>query len=491
MNRFRVLFYSLTALLSVILVLYGLNVFPTPGTDSRVFIPAALLYAQGFGLINPLYDVSVVGVATDIHNAVKFNYYVPFFPMLLGTLAKVQPGIKTIFFVCSMFSIAGLFLYCRAIASVLPVQPTRAIKALVLCSLAYVATYLIPTIGRPENLTVLLVFMIYILYDRWYELNPLLYNLLICIIFGVMFATQIICFYFCFIFFLIFELLNAHDLFKTVVINTGRFGAIVLLFIAILSASPHGCEDTIATIRLHASSAMTRSDRSAKLFIHYWLFSQLNFGFLVLFILCTGFYIRTLIEKLGDAKKMKVIMVLALQLMVLYGMARFILYASPTVYNATQFILPLSVYLFLNIISLPKSYLKTTVYSASVLTYIAGAFVFLRVLILFIDYKTDKKDYAAARPIINRLVQNNRNVYITVNLWPLVDNASNVKFFDGVHLKKDDTLIIQQMYLPFANEFLSKCTIIYDWRTEEKRKFLGIPLTNTPQGYSFTVCRVN
>ncbi len=491
MNRFKVLFYSLTAVLSVILVLYGLNIFPTPGTDSRVFIPTALLYARGFGLVNPLYDVSVVGVATNVSNAIKFNYYVPFYPMLLGTLGKINPGIKTIFFICSMFSIAGLFLYIRAIASVLPARLSNSMKVFVLCSLVYVATYLIPTVGRPENLTVLLVFMIYILYDRRYELHPALYNLLICVIFGVMFATQIICFYFCFIFFLVFELLNARNLFITILINTARFWGVALIFFAILSASPHGFTDTVDTIRLHASSAMTRSDRSAKLFVHYWLFSQLNFGFLILFLVCTGFYLRTLFVKLKDAKIMRVLMVIALQLMVLYGIARFILYASPTVYNATQFILPLSVYLFLNIISLPKSYLKTAVYSLSILTYVAGTVVFLRVFILFVDYKTDKKDYAAARPIINRLVQNSKNVYITVNLWPLVDDASDVKFFDGVHFKKDDTLIIQQIYLPFANEFLSKCTIIYDWRTTEQRKFLGIPLTNTPQGYSFTVCRVN
>ena len=106
-------------------------------------------------------------------------------------------------------------------------------------------------------------------------------------------------------------------------------------------------------------------------------------------------------------------------------------------------------------------------------------------------YKKDRKDFAAARPIINGFVRNSKNVYITVNLWPLIDNVDDVKFFDGFHFKTGDTLVIQQMYLPFANEFLNKCTIIYDWRTAEKRKFLGIPLTNTPQGYSFTVCRVN
>ena len=177
--------------------------------------------------------------------------------------------------------------------------------------------------------------------------------------------------------------------------------------------------------------------------------------------------------------------------MILYGIVAFILYASPTVYNATQFILPLSVYLFLNILSLPKSFLKTLASAFTIATYVAGSLVFLRVFILFIDYKNDRKDYAAARHIINRFVHNGKNVFVTVNLWPLVDDIKDIRFYDGVHIKKGDTLVLQQMYMPSADEILSKCTIIYDWRTEERRKFLGIPLTHTPQGYSFAVCRIN
>jgi len=491
MNRFRLLLYLLTAVVSLILILYGLNIFPTPGTDSRVFIPAALLYSQGAGLVNPLYDVSVVGVATNVTNAIKFNYYVPFFPMMLGTLSKAHPGINTIFFICSLFSISSLFLYCRTLLSVLPSTITTPFKALALCSVVYMATYLIPTIGRPENLTVLLVFMIYILYSKRIEINPVLYNVLICTIFSVMFASQLICFYFCFLFFLISELLNTANVLKTILVNTLRFAVIGLLFAAILSASPHGFKDTITTIRLHSLSAMTRSDRSLKLFVHYWLFWPLNSGFLVLFVLCIAFYLKGLFIRLKNTRLVPVVLVCALHLMVLYGLTRFILYASPTVYNATQFILPLSIFLIVNILSVPKGRIKSAAMGLTVATYMAGIIVFLRVLVLFIDYKKDKKDFAAARPIFNKYVHGGKNVYITVNLWPLADDANDVKFFDGVRFKKDDTLVIQQMYLPFANDFLSKCTIIYDWRTEEKRKVFGIPLTNTPQGYSFMVCKVN
>ena len=306
-----------------------------------------------------------------------------------------------------------------------------------------------------------------------------------------MFASQLICFYFCFIFFVIAELINSSNVYRTIVVNMLRFAAIGLLFAAILSASPHGIMDTVTTIRMHSLSAMTRSDRSLKLFIHYWLFSPLNFGFVILFSLCIFFYLKGLFLRIKDIKAVPVILISGLHLMLLYGIVRFILYASPTVYNATQFILPLSIFLIANILSLPKGGVKSAVTGLAIATYIAGIIVFLRVFVLFIDYKIDKKDFAAARHIFNKYVHGGKNVYVTVNLWPLADDANDIKFFDGVRFKKDDTLVIQQMYLPFANNFLSKCTIIYDWRTEEQRKILGIPLTNTPQGYSFVVCKVN
>src|SRR5438045_2007798 len=119
MNRFKVLFYLLAGVVSFVLLLYGFNIFPTPGTDSKVFIPPALLYSRGMGLVNPLYDLSLVlGPGFNF----KFNYYVPFYPLLLGTLSKVHPGIRTIFLICSLFSVTGLFLYCHRVITLLPQQ---------------------------------------------------------------------------------------------------------------------------------------------------------------------------------------------------------------------------------------------------------------------------------------------------------------------------------------------------------------------------------
>ena len=117
MNRFKAIFLLLSIIICVILLLYGFYIFPIPGNDSIVFIPPALLYSKGFGLANPVYFVTTL---TDLTHTNRFNYYVPFFPFLLGILSKIKPGIKTIFIFCSIFSAGSLLLYTRVISSFLP-----------------------------------------------------------------------------------------------------------------------------------------------------------------------------------------------------------------------------------------------------------------------------------------------------------------------------------------------------------------------------------
>src|ERR1700679_2174392 len=100
MNTFKITFYSLSIIVCAVLIIYGLNVFPVPGTDSIVFIPPALLFSKGYGLANPLYYVTQF---TDPTHTNRFNYYVPFYSLLLGILSKIKPSIKTIFLFCSLF----------------------------------------------------------------------------------------------------------------------------------------------------------------------------------------------------------------------------------------------------------------------------------------------------------------------------------------------------------------------------------------------------
>ena len=487
MHRFKALLLSFGFITCGILILFAINVFPIPGTDSIVFIPPALLFSKGYGLANSLYCVASY---TDLTHTGRFNYYVPFFPYLLGLLSSVKPGVKTIFFICSLFSTVNILLYASVIPSFIPAKLTNSIKILILLSVTYVATYLLPTVGRPENFTTLMSFLVYLLYNNRAKYNVIAYNSLICTLFALILSTQIICFFFIFTMFVIYELLDTKDAWKTLWVSFLRFVLIILIFCLVLSLSPNGLVNTINGIRLHLDLVLIRNDRSIPLFIHYWLLAPVNVGFLVIFVLCSIFYIKDMIVRLKNVNRMVASFAIALNIVIVYGIVKFIIYASPTVYNATEFILPMMVYLVVNIVSISRKQEKNTYIALLAATYLAGTIFFFREVILFIDYKKDGKCYNEAKVMIQKVSKNKQTIYITGGLWSLFDDFSNVKVFDELFFKKNDFIIVQQAYRPFPDVLNGKCSIIDDWSTTEKRQLLGIPMTRRPQGYSFVTCQV-
>ena len=488
MNKFKILFYSLSIITAGVLILYGLNVFPVPGTDSIVFIPPALLFSKGYGLTNPLYYVTRF---TDLTHTNRFNYYVPFYSLLLGFLGKINPGIKTIFLFCALFSTANLLLYMRVITSFLKEKIRPWPQILLLLSVTYIATYLLPTVGRPENLTSLLVFLVYILYRKRENYRPLVYNLFVIILFSLILATQLICFYFCFLFFVTYELLNTKNVPRTIGVNAVRFLVVLAGFCIVLSLSPNGLVNTINGISIHVSYVFGRSDRSLSLFIHYWLLAPLNLGFVFIFILSTIYYIKELYTRLKSVPLLNSVLIVLTQAMVLLGFIQFILYGAPTVYNATEFILPITTYLVLNILFAAKTGTNRCLFITTLITYVAGSLLFLRSIILFIDYKNDGKDYDHAKTLVSSLTKNYPGMFVTNSLWSLYDNPNDARIFNDLDFKKGDVIIIQQVNHRFPQALVNKCTTIYDWRTAETNEFLGMKLANRPQGYGFMVCKVN
>ena len=485
MNKFSLYFYSFAAIICIVLVVFGLHVFPVPGTDSAVFIPPALLYSKGFGLSNPLYYVTQF---TDPTHTNRFNYYVPFYSWLLGILSSVKPGIKTIFLFCSLFSSLCILLYCRAVASWFPARMSNVLNATILLSLTYVATYLIPTVGRPEGITSLLLFLIFLLYRNRLKSSLLVYNTLICILFALVLASQIMGFFFGFLFLVTYDLLNEKNAFRVLGINVFRAAVVVLLFTLVLALSPNGLANTITGIRLHINYVLNRDGGGFSEYLFFWIYAPLSFGFIGIFLICSIFYFRELAARIRHVERASRVLLIAVQCVLVLGFVKFIVYAAPTIYNATQFILPMMVYLVYQAIIPAAGKPKPIYVYALTITYLAGTLIFLRGLILFADYQQDGKTFDAAKVKIDSLLQANPNIYITNSLWPVPENTNDLKMFSVYNFKKGDTVIFQQANHDYLALLHNNYTTIYDWRTTTKRKFFGIPLTNRPQGYSFVVC---
>ncbi len=485
MNK-RVLYLVATAV-AIILFLYGYHIFPIPGTDAVVYIPTAYLYAKGHGLINPLYYITQI---TDPSNQNLYNYYVPFQAHLLGILSSIKPDYRTIFTWCALFSITGLLLYTRIIASYFSGASGRLARVMMLLSLPYLSIYLLPTVGRPESLTVLMSMLVYILYRNRTHINPWLYNAVLCTLWGLMLATQIMSCFFCFLIFIAYDLLNSSNIGRTVVINTLRLAGIALVFCLALMLSPIGLTETLTGIGRHAAYVISRSDTNLKLFVYYWLLAPLNFGFLIVFLAAAFFHIKYTVGRLRQLSVLHKVLVAAVHLVIAAGFYKFILYAAPTVYNATQFILPITVYVMMSLARYGQGVKEKLPAAVLLLTFAAGGLLFLRTFLLFIDYMQDGKTFQAGRQVAAEIFNKYPRVYFT-GLWCLFDDPNEIKVFDLRYYKKGDVVVVQQAYHEFPPELKGKCTIVYDWSTKERRTFMGIPLTRRPQGYSFVLCQMN
>lgn len=482
MKKHGLFFFAAGILL--ILALYAINVFPIPGTDAAVYIPTALLYSKGHGMINPVYYFSKL---LDPSGADKFDYYVPLHPLFLGWASKIRPGVKTIFLICWAINALSLVLYTRKISTWHQGQ-RPVVKLLGYLSFTYIAMYILPTAGRPECITMLLIMLLALIYSRRSAMPPVAYQVAVAALGGLMLSTQILSCFFCMLVLLTYELLETNRPWRAVGLNVLRFAGVVAVFLGITALSPNGLMDTLAGIAHHAGLAMARPDRSIPLFIHYWVLSPINFAFLGVFCVAAYYYIQELRERLRQKHSVIIVFVVLLQLLVAGGIVKFILYASPTVYNATQYIMPISAYIFYNLSKSNRPQLLAAATTGMV--YIAGSFIFMRSLLLFADYLGDGKTYDDAQPVVEAILAKYPTVYMTHGLWALAEDQRKVKIYRPGVIQSGDIVIEQQAGHEPEPEIAAKGTIIIDWRTVGTRKIVGIPLTKRPQGYSFTVYQI-
>ncbi len=476
--------FLIACIVATILVLYAYFIFPIPGTDSMVYIPAALLYAKGQGLANPLYFVTKV---TDLTHTNRFNYYVPFQAQLLGWLSQIRPGVRTIFLFCAAFGTSSLLLYARHISRTLTLAMPVWLRVVCIASVTNMGMYLLPTSGRPETLTSFMALLVYLSWQHRRQIPALALHAIVVGLCGLMLATQLLSCFFCFLVLVTFDLLETQNVLKTVGRNVLRFIGILIVGAVAIAWSPNGFWPTIDGIAAHANMVLGRTDRSLYLFFFYWVLYPFNFCFLGIFLLGAVFYIRLLLVKLRGTSTDKKVLVGIAQVVLLIGWVKFVLYASPAVYNASQFVLPISAFVIGQLATQKRLAITGSI---ALFSFIAGSLMFVRSVVLFEDYLADGKTYDNARNEVKRITEQYPDVYISVAFWCLYDNPNDARIFEPTMVKKGDIIIVGQANHSFPDIIKGKTTTLYDWSTSEPRTFMGIPITHRPQGYSFVVCRV-
>lgn len=389
----RARFYIPAILSSILLIVFALCVFPTPGTDSLVFLPPALSYAHHQGFANPLYYVDKFTDPTHTH---RFNYYVPLFPWLMGIVGRIYADVRTIFLFCALLGSAGLFLYTREAIKAMAV-PGRYWTVGVVLSLFYLPIFFLPTVSRPENLTFFVVFIIYLLYRNRSKVSLVAYVGILSLFFASLLATQILSFFFCFVFYALCDVLDTGQPVRSAIQSFIIFSLSLGIACLILAAGPIGFRETVDAVWWHATMVVGRTDNSPSLLFYYWALAPLSFGFLGVFLLASYLFIRELVARMRKAARLSVLSVLFLSGVLLWGLVKYVLYGAPTVYNITQFILPIMAYTVTAIAKIGKTAKPAIVFCALCAI---GTLAMGRHLLMFTNMVASGKTFAAARELV-------------------------------------------------------------------------------------------
>jgi hypothetical protein len=224
--------------LVVILFLMGWLVFPTPFSDARYYVGAAVSHAQGHGLNNPIYPTTTLDPA-----GLRRCLYVPLYPWLVGLLMPTATT-QAAFAVHGMFSglcvvLASILLYRAATEEGRKLVPV--VTGFVCLALVNLSSRWIPAEGRPEVLATvwLLIGMLaaplVVATRQWLLLGLLL---------GLMGATQPVPAVMAAA--LIGAYLSARFPYSKALVHLGGTAAVsVLVFSLVLAASPNGLVDTV------------------------------------------------------------------------------------------------------------------------------------------------------------------------------------------------------------------------------------------------------
>lgn len=475
-------YYLPAVISSLLLIAFALFVFPIPGTDSLVFLPPALAYAQGHGFTNPLYYVDKFTDPTHTH---RFNYYVPFFPWLMGMVGRIFADVRTIFLFCAALGASGLVLYARQGIKALPGSDRYLTWGFVL-SFFYLPIFFLPTVSRPENLTVFIAFVVYLIYREKENVNPIVYMLVLSALFAFLLASQILSFFFCFVFYALCDVLDTDSPVSSALRSLGIFSLSIGAACLLIAAGPIGFSETVNAVWWHVSAVVKRTDNSVAMLLYYWALAPLSFGFLGVFLLAAGLFLRHLFTRLKGTKPLTAAFAVFLLLVLAWGLVKFVLYGAPTVYNVTQFVLPFMAYI---VVALAKKRVRSLSLTFCVLCAI-GSLAMCRHLVMFGNVLASGKTFGAARALVMEKTGKNKFVTVSNGLWTLFPdiNAPVARITD--QYKPGDTVIMQQAYMEVPGDLKQRSDLIFEWRAPTPVTLFGVKIASRPQGYGFSIFRV-
>jgi hypothetical protein len=455
-------------ILSIIQVYFALFHYPLMGSDAIAFIPAAINFSNGDGLINNVYHLT--RWLNGPNQVPHFINYPPVFPLFMGYLLKITGNIHINF---ALIHIVLMIIFSLFTYQINKKVITWRIAILLALMLFAWNTQLNPGIGRPEALAELWMLMLaYCLFLIRHQFKYFLIGILIALTVlthpvGGIYSLLLTAIYFS------FYSITRVDVVK--ISFGGLFGILAVLFIY-----PHKLLSLLNGISRTARIVNSRDNSSLNSFVHYHVtYPEITFYFLV--FLLTIFLLFISIKSIYNRSINKYLFIATLSfffMTVLYFTFQ-TMEASYNLYVLFPFFCLTILVFVLNITSLPKN----IIIGGIILTASLG---FFRRLILFPVHVAQGVLYYDAKNKLDQIDFHSGKVFVETSMFTLFNAQANLT--DDINDSSVHYLLVQQNFSQEKTpDSIPGFTLNQHTYNTGNVTLCGIKLASSIPGYSFAL----
>lgn len=475
--------------LLILLLLFGYNSYPPPGSDSCDYIPPAINYSLGNGLVNQIHDISIKFDKLGKH---RFLFYPPLFQLLLSFLMW-KPTPQCAFIIIEIVNWVAILISALIFYKIATLKLNRLnwYSTLLIClSLIGLTSSTGGTFeGRPDILaTVFILIGTYILVNFT---SIKIISFALGVLLGLIGATHpsafitstiIIGMYYS------FKFSGRRFIFLTAI----TYLIAIIVFYLVMLLSPYGILETLQAILGQSKYGVTEIGLHYSFWTYFFFLPKVSFYGLVLFLSIFFSFFLYLRYKYVIASKN---IFLIFSILLLFDIWFFSFRSFNRNYNLFLF----SPILFLSVIHYAVNESnKFTVKLISIFFVLLTTLGFVRSVVLFPFYLKYGVSIDKARQLFNDVYTKNKNCHAFIltgsSLWVLSEKYNKMQHINLVNLKgdlnkKDYVMLFQQNYSGLLKppDKIRNYYLAENYFVPHYPKLFGIKLANTMPGYSFAV----
>lgn len=460
--------------------------------DASFFIPPAISWADGNGLINPLTDTRTSW--GDSTGGDRYLYFPPLLQLVVGTLispsfssALPQQAMTVMGLVAAMAVVlAGIFFF--RIATSGGVSLTGYAMALIAASLCIILRSMWNNMARPENLEAVLLLVVCLVVLAAHRERTIVVTCGIVLglmpaihPFGAMFSPILAGLY-----------VSFRYQWRQALVKLGTMAGIAcVVYLLVMQFSPYSIGETLQGVSRHADLEVAKIElRNALAFLKspYALSYAVVGAFLALAA------IRLFARIRGDVRSLPLFLLFAVALA---GLMIKMVFMGTKTYYATLF--SLIVFAFI-IRYLAQTVLPRWSRYAALAFLLFFALISLKTVFAFPTYLERGISIAEAREKFSLILAQypDEEVFVGGNLWVLSEEYQRMHYIGdmipSVPLPTRRLVVLDRNYLQGSDSSVltvpaeaEECALVADHSVRGVSKFFGIPLTKTMPGYGFAV----